>query len=108
MQFSIQVHDDKQSNNFLSTDFNVLERHNQIEEILGTLNMEKEALEKTKLFAWVFFPLWILLSIVQTICFVLSNGRFHPLVKILTPSQPNQISDNNRLLECCISNRRNV
>ena len=69
--------------------------------------MEKEALEKTKLFAWVFFPLWILLSIVQTICFVLSNGRFHPLVKILTPSQPNQISDNDRLLECCISNRRN-
>ena len=94
--------------NFISTDFNVLERHNQIDEVIGTLDMENEALEKTKLFAWCFFPLWILFSIVQAICFVLSNGRFHPLVKMLTPSGPNQVAENDRLLECCISKRRHV
>ena len=93
---------------FISTDFNVLKRHNQIDEIIGTLDMENEALENIRLFAWCFFPLWILLSTVQAICFVLSNGRCHPLAKILTVSQPNQVADNDRLLECCISNRRNV
>ena len=70
--------------------------------------MENEALEKMKWFAWVFFPLWILLSIVQAICFVLSNGRFHPLAKILTPSQSDQIADNTGLFECCISDEKNV
>ena len=92
---------------FISTDFNVLKRHNQIDEVIGTLDMEDDALENIRLFAWCFFPLWVLFSIVQAICFVLSHGRFHPLVKILTPSQPNQIADNDGLLECCISNRRN-
>ena len=27
--------------------------------------------------------MWIILAIVQAICFLLSNGRFHPLAKIL-------------------------
>ena len=93
---------------FTSTDFNVLERHNQIDEVIGALDIEKEALEKIRLFSWCFFPLWILLSIVQATCFVLSNGRFHPLAKILIPSQPNQFGDNDGLLQCCISNRRDV
>ena len=66
---------------FISTDFNVLERHIQIDEVIGTLDMENEALEDIKLCAMCFFPLWILLSIVQAICFVLSNGRFHPLAR---------------------------
>ena len=92
----------------ISTDFNVLERHNQIDETVGTLDMENEALEDIKVFAWGFFPLWIFLSTVQAICFVLSNGKFHPLAKILTPSQPNQMPDNDNLLECCFSNRREV
>ena len=93
---------------FISTDFNVLERHNQIDEVIGTLDMENEALENIRLFGWCFFPLWILLSIVQATCFVLSNGIFHPLAKILTPSQLDQIENNEGLLECCISDRRNV
>ena len=93
---------------FLPTDFKVLERHNQIDNVIGTLDMENEALENIRLFAWCFFPLWILFSIVQASCFILINGKFHPLVKILTPSQPNGIADNDGLLECCISNKRNL
>ena len=27
--------------------------------------------------------MWIILAIIQAICFLLSNGRFHPLAKIL-------------------------
>ena len=27
--------------------------------------------------------MWIILAIIQAICFLLSNGRFHPLAKLL-------------------------
>ena len=65
------------------TDYGVLERHTQVDTILGALEMEKEAFQKAKLFAWIFFPIWIIMAIIQAVCFVLSNGRFHPLAKIL-------------------------
>ena len=61
----------------------MLERHIQVDTILGALEMEKEAFQKAQLFSWVFFPIWIIMAIVQAVCFVLSNGRFHPLAKIL-------------------------
>ena len=64
-------------------DYGVLERHTQVDSILGALEMEKESLQKAQLFAWVFFPIWILLALVQSVCFVLSNGKFHPLATIL-------------------------
>ena len=65
------------------TDYGVLERHTQVDAILGALEMEKEAFQKAQLFAWIFFPIWIIMAIIQAVCFVLSNGRFHPLAKIL-------------------------
>ena len=64
-------------------DYGVLERHRQVDAILGALEMEKEAFQKAQLFAWIFFPIWIIMAIVQAVCFVLSNGQFHPLAKIL-------------------------
>ena len=45
--------------------------------------MEIEAFEQARLFSWIFFPLWIVLTIIQIVCFMLYNGRFHPLAKIL-------------------------
>ena len=51
--------------------------------ILGALEMEKEAFQKAQFFSWIFFPFWIIMAIIQAVCFVLSNGRFHPLAKIL-------------------------
>ena len=51
--------------------------------LLGALEMEKEAFQKAQLFAWSFFPIWIIMAIIQAACFVLSNGRFHSLAKIL-------------------------
>ena len=68
---------------FFFTDYGVWERHNQVDSILGALDIEKESFQKAQFFAWVFFPIWIFLAIVQAVCFVLSNGRFHPLSKIL-------------------------
>ena len=68
---------------FFFTDYGVLERHTQVDAILGALEMEKEAFQKSQLFAWIFFPIWIIMAIVQAVCFVLSNGRFHPLAKIV-------------------------
>ena len=61
----------------------MLERHTQVDAILGALEMEKEAFQTAQLFAWIFFPIWIIMAIVQAFCFVLSNGQFHPLAKIL-------------------------
>ena len=65
------------------TDYGVLERHTQVDTLLGALEMEKEAFQKAQLFSWIFFPIWIIMAIIQAVCFVLSNGQFHPLAKIL-------------------------
>ena len=64
-------------------DYRILERHLNLEKTIGVLDMEVESYELSKLMAWVFYPTWILLTIVQTICFILYNGKFHPLSKIL-------------------------
>ena len=54
-----------------------------MDSILGALDMEKDSFQIAQLFSWIFFTIWIILAIVQTICFLLSNGKFHPLAKIL-------------------------
>jgi hypothetical protein len=54
-----------------------------LEYTVGTLEIEKESFQKARIFSWVFFPTWIFLAIVQSICFVMSNGKLHPLVKII-------------------------
>ena len=64
-------------------DYGVLKRHNQVDSILGALEIEKESFQKAQLFSWVFLPIWILSALVQSVCFVLGNGRFHPLASIL-------------------------
>ena len=51
--------------------------------MLGELEMEKESFEKAQWMAWMFYPIFILLAILQAISFLLSNGKFHPLAKIL-------------------------
>ena len=61
----------------------MLERHTQVDAILGALEMEKEAFQKAQLFSWIFFPTWIIMAIIQAVFFVLGNGRFHPLAKML-------------------------
>ena len=64
------------------SDHGILVRHNQLEAYLGVLDMEKESLNKAQLFL-TFFPTWIVMSIIQTVCFFLANGKFHPLTVIL-------------------------
>ena len=64
-------------------DYGILERHSQLDDTIGVLDMEMESYEKSKLMAWIFYPTWILLTLVQSICFILYNGRFHPLSNIL-------------------------
>ena len=73
----------KISKQYTFTDLGILERHNQLNEILGELEMEKESFEKAQWMAFIFYPIFILLSILQAISFILSNGKFHPLAKIL-------------------------
>ena len=54
-----------------------------MDSILGALDIEKQSFQTTQIFSWMFFPIWIMLAIVQAIGFLLSNEKFHPLVKIL-------------------------
>ena len=68
------------------TDYGVVERHSQVDAILGALEMEKEAFQKAQLFAWIFFPIWIILAIIQAVSFVLGNERLHPLAKLVEDS----------------------
>ena len=69
--------------NVFPIDYGVLERHTQVDSILGALDIEKNSFQTSRLFSWIFFMIWIMLAIVQAICFLLSNGKFHPLAKIL-------------------------
>ena len=60
-----------------------MERHNQIENTIGVLDIELKSLERSEMFTLLFYPSWIILAFVQAVCFILSNGRFHPLANIL-------------------------
>ena len=69
------------------SDKGVLERHNQLENTIGVFDIELKSLERSLMFTWIFYPTWIISAIIQAACFILSNGRFHPLAKILKGCQ---------------------
>ena len=64
-------------------DIGILERDNQLEGTIGTLDKEKYSFELSKLLVWLLFPCWILLSVLQSICFLMFHGKYHPLAEIL-------------------------
>ena len=55
---------------------------------IGVLEIEVEAYQKIDLFVWIFFPIIIVLTILQFAFFTLYNGQFHHMSKIL--NQTNQ------------------
>ena len=60
-----------------------MERHEQLEKVIGALEIEKDSLNTAYLFSWVFYPTWIMLAVIQVLCYVLSNGRFNTLSKVI-------------------------
>ena len=60
-----------------------MERHEQLEKVIGALEIEKDSLNTAYLFSWVFYPTWIMLAVMQVLCYVLSNGRFNTLSKVI-------------------------
>ena len=74
---------DAYKNSLFFSDQGVLDRHYQLETTVGALDIEKESYQRAQIFSWIFYPIWILLAFVQAICFVLSNGKLHPLAKII-------------------------
>ena len=50
---------------------------------VGESDMEKESFQKAQWLAFIFYPVFIPLSILQAISFILSNGKFHSLAIIL-------------------------
>ena len=77
---------------FFPTDYGILERHNQLDDTLGVLEMETKSFEDAKLFSWIFFPTWFALTAIQAFCFIMYNDQFHPLAKILAKSEHNNLS----------------
>ena len=73
------------------TDQNILERHSHLNATVGFLQMEEDSLRTAYYFSWVFFPAWIILTIVQIVCFILYNGRLHPLARIIDESEVDDI-----------------
>ena len=54
-----------------------------MEATIGVLPMETESYERAKLFSWLFYPILIVLALLQAVSFILYNGPMHPLAKIL-------------------------
>ena len=50
---------------------------------IGTLEMEDEAFERCKTMSWIFYPIFMLIGILQIILFVLYNDKFHPFCDLL-------------------------
>ena len=71
------------------TDPRILERHKQLDDTIGVLDMEIKSLELAQLFSWIFFPIWIVLTLMQGFCFFMFNDKLHSLSKILDESDPN-------------------
>ena len=78
-------------NSLLFTDRNILVRHTDLEvSMIGVLDMENESYQRAKLFSWVFYPTLIGLAIIQVSSFLLYNGRYHPMAKILDGANKNE------------------
>ena len=73
------------------TDQNILDRHSHLNATVGFLQMEEDSLTTAYYFSWIFFPTWIILTIVQIVCFILYNGRLHPLARIIDESDVDDI-----------------
>ena len=70
-----------------------MERHNDLDATIGFLEMEEHSLNRSRLFSWVFYPIWIVLSITQALCFYFANGKYHPLAKILDGIDENDVDE---------------
>ena len=73
-------------------DYGILERHTQLNNTIGALDMETKSFERAHFFAWIFFPTWIGLTAIQAFCFTMYNDKFHPLAKILDGSEHSNLS----------------
>ena len=64
------------------TDGNMNSRHHLLEDTIGPLQMEIDAIQTAK---WLFLciPTVVLLTLIQLGFFTLYNGRLHPMSKIL-------------------------
>ena len=47
------------------------------------MDIENESYERSELFSWLFFVVISVLTIVQIMTFLLYNGPYHPMAKIL-------------------------
>ena len=67
----------------------VKQRHLLLKSTIDTLTMEDEAYEKSFFLAWVFFPTFFVIGVLQLILFNLYNQIFHPFGVILKGADNN-------------------
>ena len=68
---------------FNISDVQVAERHIHLKDTIGTLVMEDEAYVQSFYMAWIFFPIFILIAVVQGLLIELYNKKYHPFNIIL-------------------------
>ena len=77
------------------TDGNMNSRHHLLEDTIGPLQMEIDAIQTAKLlFMWI--PIVILLTLIQLGFFTLYNGWFHPMNKILYVASTKETKEGER------------
>ena len=67
----------------------ILERQTLLESTIDALDLEHESYNTSKLFTWVFYLIFIVLTFFQVVSFHLYNGVFHPFSKILDGTDDN-------------------
>ena len=68
---------------FWLSDLKISERQLHLKATIGTLSMEDEAYTQAYYMAWVFFPCFLLIAILQLILFCLFNHKYHPFSDLL-------------------------
>ena len=74
---------------FFLPDPKILERQTLLESTIGVLDLEHESYNTSKLFTWLFYLIFIVLTFFQVVSFHLYNGVFHPFSKILDGTDEN-------------------
>ena len=64
-------------------DTNIDNRQKFLAETIGPLDMEIEAWNLSFYFAWIFYPIFIVMTGLQFLFFNLYNSKHHPLSMIL-------------------------
>ena len=79
-----------------------------LESTIDVLDLEQESYDTSKLFTWVFYLIFIILTFFQVVSFRLYNGIFHPFSKILDGTDDNLEQGKGQFTITCLTTNTNI